>query len=54
MLFTPVAALASPDAPTTTVSPEIATETPKKSLAPVLLAFRYACWVQPVGPRVKT
>ena len=40
--FTPVALLSSANAPTTTVSPEIATEKPKKSFAPVFDAFRYA------------
>jgi hypothetical protein len=40
VLFTPVVLLASLYAPTTKVSPETATERPKKSFAPVLLAFR--------------
>src|ERR1043165_4543824 len=41
--LTPVALLLSNGAPTTTVSPDIATEFPNPSPAPVLLAFRYAC-----------
>ena len=41
--FTLFALLSSWNAPTTTVSPEIATEWPKLSPAPVFDAFRYAC-----------
>jgi hypothetical protein len=44
VLFTPVVLLSSHLAPTTTESPDTATDQPKRSSAPVLLAFKYACW----------
>ena len=52
--FTPVALLASAKAAITAVSPSSARGAPKLSLKSVLLAFRYACWLQVVPVRVKT
>src|SRR5262245_41318170 len=52
--LTPVAALSSPSAPTTIVSPEIATGSPNRSRPSGFDALRYACCDQTPAVRWKT
>ena len=50
----PLALLDSLKAPTTIVSPSMATEVPNPSYPSAFDALRYACWVQLLPERVKT